>query len=247
MSCLVDYHCHLDLYPDFENLIDECEKNQIYTLAVTTTPKAFPRNYSLMSNKKYVRAALGLHPQLVASRASEIEIWKEYFTQTRYIGEIGLDAGTQFYKSFELQKEIFKTILEFCSRAGNKILSIHSVRSVKIVLDMIEKYSTHKTNGIVLHWFSGEAPHLQKAIELGCYFSINSQMLKNTKSQSLIKQIPINRLLTETDGPFSLTGTTTSRPINSKETIILLADLLKRNYDNTSEAIFSNMQHLETK
>ncbi len=62
---LVDYHCHLDLYPDFEKLIAECEKKEIYTLTVTTTPRAWPKNLALTKNLKFVRPALGLHPQLV--------------------------------------------------------------------------------------------------------------------------------------------------------------------------------------
>ena len=199
---LVDYHCHLDLYTDFEKVIEECEENQIHTLAVTTTPRAFPKNHELISGKKYVRAALGLHPQLVASRANEISLWVEYSDQTRYIGEIGLDAGTQYYKSFDLQKNVFKTILDTCAKKTGKILSIHSIRSAPTVLEMLEKSSVLTENQAVLHWFTGDASNLRKAVNLGCYFSINSEMLKTERSRNLITQIPIQKLLTETDGPF---------------------------------------------
>ena len=59
---LIDMHCHLDLYPDHEALISECDRLQIATLAVTTTPKAWKRNLELAKNSSHVRVALGLHP-----------------------------------------------------------------------------------------------------------------------------------------------------------------------------------------
>lgn len=244
-DCLVDYHCHLDLYPDFENIIDECEKNKVHTLAVTTTPRAFPKNYELTAGKEFVRAALGLHPQLVESRSAEIEIWREYFDQTRFIGEIGLDAGSKYYRSFQKQKDIFNTILETCSMSKDKILSIHSIRSAPIVLEMIEKSGVLTRNRAVLHWFSGEISSLQKAVSLGCYFSVNSEMLKTPRSRELVKQIPLGLLLTETDGPFTITGQSPSRPIHVSQTISLLSTLLNKPTEATSEIIFSNLQKLE--
>ncbi|MBN8789783.1 MAG: TatD family hydrolase [Terrimonas sp.] len=243
---LVDYHCHLDLYPDFENIIEECEKNEVHTLAVTTTPKAFPRNYELISKKKYVRAALGLHPQLVANRVDEIEIWKQYFDETRYIGEVGLDAGTQYYKSFELQKSVFQTILNTCANSREKILSIHSVRSVPIVLEMLERSSVLKKNKVVLHWFGGNANNLRKAVSLGCYFSINAEMFKSERSKELIRLLPLDKLLTETDGPFTYTNQVASRPINVLKTVELLAAMLGQEIASLAETLLSNLKKIES-
>src|SRR3990172_4211410 len=107
---LVDFHCHLDLYPDHAKSVQESEDAGVFTLAVTTTPKAWPRNYELTKVTRHVRAALGLHPQLVAERASELSVWEAYLPETRYVGEVGLDAGPRFYKSLELQKQIFEQI-----------------------------------------------------------------------------------------------------------------------------------------
>ncbi len=53
---MIDFHCHLDLYPDHAGVIAECERQEIFTLAVTTTPRAWPRNHELASPTKYVRA-----------------------------------------------------------------------------------------------------------------------------------------------------------------------------------------------
>src|SRR5687768_16793465 len=103
---LVDFHCHLDLYPDPAAAVAACERAEIRTLTVTTTPRAWPRNDALTTSTQYVSAALGLHPQLVSERASELELWKEYLPQTRYVGEVGLDAGPRFYRSLDIQKKV---------------------------------------------------------------------------------------------------------------------------------------------
>lgn len=72
----VDFHCHLDLYPNHEALIRECDREGVATLAVTTTPKAWARNQELASTSKHVRVALGLHPQLVAEREGEVALFE---------------------------------------------------------------------------------------------------------------------------------------------------------------------------
>ena len=76
MAQNVDFHCHLDLYHDHVAAVKYREDQKVFTLAVTTTPKAFPRNQELCEGLKYVRAAVGLHPQLVGERAQELSVWK---------------------------------------------------------------------------------------------------------------------------------------------------------------------------
>src|SRR5665811_338505 len=121
----VDFHCHLDLYPDFPSAVREAEEASVYTLTVTTTPKAWPRNNELTRGTRFVRAALGLHPQLVHERSNEIALWEKYLPETRYVGEVGIDSGPQYYRSVEMQKQIFERILQSCADAGGKILTVH--------------------------------------------------------------------------------------------------------------------------
>jgi TatD DNase family protein len=135
---LVDFHCHLDLYQDHGAVIDECERLGICTLTVTMTPKAWPRNRDLTRETRYVWAAHGLHPQLVAERIHELPLLETHLPETRYVGEVGLDAGSRFYRSFDQQKQVFERILTLCAQHGDKILTVHSVRAVTTILDMIE-------------------------------------------------------------------------------------------------------------
>jgi TatD DNase family protein len=61
----------------------------------------------------------------------------------------------------------------------------------------------YKVKNAVLHWYSGDLETLKELIEYGYYFSINTSMLQSTKGQNIIKTIPNNRLLIESDGPFT--------------------------------------------
>ena len=243
-SGLVDFHCHLDLYPDHAEAVAECEREEIFTLAVTTTPRAWPRNQELASPTKYVRAALGLHPQLVKDRAKEIELWREYLPRASYVGEVGLDASPRFYASFDMQKRIFETILRDCADRGGKILTIHSVRAVRAVLDMIETLLPPSRRSTVLHWFTGSRSEARRAVSLGCYFSINREMLRNERHHTMVASLPLDRLLTETDGPFVKIYGRDVRPSDVSQTIDALAQARSMPPSELAETVALNLKRL---
>lgn len=240
----VDFHCHLDLYQEFEKIVADCEREKIDTLAVTTTPLAWPRNKQLMLGKKHPRPALGLHPQLVKERSHEIDLWDKYLSEARYVGEVGLDAGPANYSSYELQQEIFTHILKSCSNAGKKVLSIHSVRSVPKVLELLDKHLTPNNCKFVLHWFSGSIGNAKAAVELGAYFSLNSQMIRNERTLNIIKQIPLDRILTETDGPFTERSGMPSHPRDVEQTVGELSSVLRYEHAELKSIISTNLQAL---
>ena len=143
-----------------------------------------------------------MHPQLVEERSGEIALFEKLLPESRYVGEVGLDAGPRHYRSLELQKSIFERILCLCANEGGKILSVHSVRATKLVLDLLERHLPNDRGSVVLHWFSGSAGEARRAAALGCYFSVNERMLASPNGRRILEEIPKNRLLTETDGPF---------------------------------------------
>ena len=173
----VDFHAHLDLYPDLVAAVRDCNLSRTATLAVTTTPQAFERNCEVAAESEYVRAALGLHPQLVAERAGELDMLERLLARTRYVGEVGLDAGPRHYRSLDVQVRVFRSILHLCAEAGDKILSVHSVRSGSRVLDLVEECLPKGRSTVVLHWFTGTAKDVRRGVALGCYYSVNEQML----------------------------------------------------------------------
>ncbi|MDP9607252.1 UNVERIFIED_ORG: TatD DNase family protein [Variovorax paradoxus] len=219
----VDFHCHLDLYPDHAELIDECDREGVATLTVTTTPKAWARNRKMAAHAKHVRVALGLHPQLVGERESEIALFESLLSESRYVGEVGLDAGPRFYKTFAAQERVFERILRACAEHGDKVLTVHSVRSVSKVLEHVEKSLPPGRGQVVLHWFTGSQSEARRAVDLGCYFSVNSEMLKGPRHRTLVEQLPVDRILTETDGPFVQSNGTPVRPREVAATVTELA------------------------
>lgn len=225
LNGLVDFHCHLDLYPDHVGAVRNAETAGVFTLAVTTTPRAWPRNHELAQGTTHVRAALGLHPQLVAEREGEIDLWDHYLSQTRYVGEVGLDAGPRFFRSLNAQKRVFQHVLQRCADAGDKIISVHSVRSAKTVLDHVEAYLPPGRGRIVLHWFTGTKNEAKRALDLGCFFSINAGMLNNESHAAMVRAIPLDRILTETDGPFTSTNGRPSQPTDVKVVLDALGRL----------------------
>jgi TatD DNase family protein len=243
-SSLVDFHCHLDLYPNHADAVEEAERGRVFTLAVTTTPRAWPRNYELTKDTHYIRAALGLHPQLVAKHHHELKLWEEYLPQTRYGGEVGLDASPRFYASFELQKDIFRRVLASCARDGGKIITVHSVRATKITLEMLQEHLPESRGKVVLHWFTGTKAQIKKAVALGYYFSINSEMLDDPIRRELVKGIPVDRLLTETDGPFTKTFGNPSKPVDVAHTIDQLAALHFLDPEEVKVIIRNNLLNL---
>lgn len=243
-NCLIDFHCHLDLYPDHAAAVREAEAAGVFTLAVTTTPKAWARNLELTRGTRHVRAALGLHPQLVSSRGDEIALWESLLPQTRYVGEVGLDAGPRFYKSLDAQREVFARVLRACAKADGKIISVHSVRSAKAVLDHVEEHLLRTNCRVVLHWFTGSQSEAKRAIELGCYFSVNRAMLESERGSALVRMLPLERMLTETDGPFTAIGRRPSMPSDVAGTIDSLGTLLGAPASDLGSAFKENLRRL---
>jgi TatD DNase family protein len=242
---LVDYHCHLDLYPDYEKRFADCGSANVELLAVTTTPKAWPRNKELCARFPHIRVALGLHPQLVGERPNELRIFENYLAETHFVGEVGLDASPRYYASFAEQKRIFQHILRMCAEAGDKILSIHSARSAREVLNCIELSLAGSRSRPVLHWFTGSNADAKRAVELGCYFSVNEQMFASPTIHRMLEVIPPNRLLTETDGPFLQIQNRPAQPGEVGGVVGMLAQALKRSTMQVEELLLNNLVVLE--
>jgi TatD DNase family protein len=199
---LFDMHCHVDLMPDMTEFARQASSENIGIFAVTTTPKAYDQETKMLKPFSNVRIGLGFHPQLVFERFGELRLFEKHIADAEYIGEIGLDFNRRFYFSKEKQLDAFNAIIEWCGNYSGKILSIHSIHSDKATLDILEKHTCTERNKCILHWFSGTLAQLQRAVEIGCYFSVNSAMLKSENGQKLLANIPLYRLLVETDAPF---------------------------------------------
>lgn len=189
---------HFDLYPDRDAVLDYIEKKRSYTIAVTNLPAVYERYVGKYDKLKYTMIALGYHPELVTQYPDQMAKFEKLLDFTRYIGEIGLDYSIGDMTAREKQFTIFQEIVEKCT-GKEKILSIHSRRAVSDVLKALEGFD----GKIILHWYSGSIRDMETALGRGYYFSINQQMISSRSGQVVISRLPSDRILLESDAPFT--------------------------------------------
>lgn len=239
---MIDFHAHLDLYPDPQEIARECKIKDIYVLSVTTTPSAWVGTSALAIPGSRINTALGLHPQVAHQRKGELEAFDRYLPDTRYIGEIGLDGTPEFKNYWADQLEVFSHILKACSCAGGRIISAHSRRATSAVLDYLEKFPDAGLT--VLHWFTGSKRDLERALSLGCWFSIGPAMLVSERSREMVKHIPTERVLTETDGPFAQVEKRSALPWDAQKATIQLARLWEVENKDAELILENNLQKI---
>ena len=218
---LFDTHFHLDLVEDNLGLLQRLEEMKIYTIAVTNLPKLFRHTEKLCEDLKYIRPALGYHPELASQYKNQFPKFGELIGNTRYIGEIGLDNLRKTAEDYSDQKEIFNGIINLCADKGDKILTIHSRRAEKQVVSMIGNNFPGK---IILHWYSGSLKDLEMALSYGFYFSINYNMTQSVNGAKIIEALPFERILIETDGPFTFLNSVPFTPLNTE---IIIKEIIR--------------------
>lgn len=193
----MDAHMHFDLYKDKNKILGYIEQKKSYTIAVTNLPEIYKQYVGIDEKYKFTKIALGYHPELVKDFPEQMETFKEMLPFARYIGEIGIDGTVRDKQIMLRQENIFDKILEVTS-GKDKILSVHSRFASKEVMQHLNGF-----NGkVILHWFSGRMQDLEEAVDKGCFFSINPQMIKSKAGETIISHIPVHRILLESDAPF---------------------------------------------
>ncbi len=239
---MIDFHCHLDLYPDPQAVVAGCIRANLDVLSVTTTPRAWAQTLAMSRGAPRVLTALGLHPELASQRKEEVALLEELLPTTRFVGEVGLDGSPELRATWSDQRAVFRRILDACDREGGRILSVHSRRAAGPVLDCLAESARRSTT--VLHWFSGTLAELKRAVELGCWFSVGRPMLTSTKGRALVAAMPQERVLTETDGPFVQENGRPIMPWEVADVVAELGVLWQVPTDGTQQQLNSNLSQL---
>ena len=134
---MLDTHCHIDLYPNPELILNDCEKAGFPILSMTNLPSHFERGYQFFRNRNKVRQALGMHPLYAHDHEKEFKKFLKNLSKTSYIGEIGLDFSKEGIETKEIQTQTFENILNAIVDQ-KKLLSIHSRRAEKDVLKLLK-------------------------------------------------------------------------------------------------------------
>jgi len=238
MSKLVDTHFHLDYYKDHGNIFREINDLNQYTLCVTNSPEVYLSCKHIYQDTKYVKFAVGFNPKMVNEQLFDLRNFNYAIKTSKYIGEVGLDFSKRLHLSRDAQITIFEQIVKIAS-CENKLLNIHSYMAEKAVLDILKQY---KTKGSIIHWYTGNEQYMEELIKIGCYFSINCNMIEIANRRKLLKMIPLNRILIESDGPFTKVNRKKYEPSLLDESYRLIGNAL--NIPNLKDLVFENFRKL---
>jgi len=238
MSKLIDMHFHLDFYPNHLQVYNGINKSCQHTLCVTNQPEIFEACMDMYPVTKYIQFGLGYNPQCVNDVPFNKSAFLRNLKRTKYIGEVGLDFSPKFYSKKDKQIEIFDFI---CENSKDKIMSVHCKKAE----EALYKILSHRNNlKVVLHWYSGDEFWLEKFLEFGAYFSINANMINTDSRRKIIGQIPIERLLIESDGPFTKIDGKKYTFDKLSRVYMSLGDLLKMDTEKVNEQISRNFRKL---
>lgn len=238
----MDFHCHLDLYPNAREVYAQTLQRNVFTWLVTTSPRAFEATSKVLGSHPRILISPGLHPEIVHERYQELPLLLEQIDATKAVGEVGLDGSRQFQRSYQLQREAFTSIVKRCHELGGRMLSIHSRQAVKDILDTLVSYPDYGT--AVLHWFSGGGSELRLAMDHGCWFSVGPAAFATAAGRSLAKKLPRDRVVLESDGPFAQIDGVSVMPWCSGLTNQLLAEAWGIPYDEVALILDNNAQRL---
>lgn len=235
-----DTHLHLDLYDNIPEIIEEIEKRQIYTIAVTNLPVLYNK-LDKKIHSKFILVAAGFHPELITEYGKYIpQMWK-FIEEARYIGEVGLDLINKSMVDCNNQIQFFEELIHRCNSHGGKILSVHSRGSEREVLSII---GNDFNGNIILHWYSGGLKLLEEAVEKGFYFSVNYSMIQSAKGKKIIERIPDDRILIESDGPFVKIKKKIFQPHDLEKIVIGLAKLKDNDLLDMERILSRNLKRI---
>ena len=203
---IFETHAHYDdeaFREDREALFDEMFANDIDTIInVGASFAGCEQSVALADSHEKIYAAVGIHPEDVEELTEARMAWlKKTASENQKvlaIGEIGLD----YYwmeSSKEEQKKFFKAQIELANKLDMPII-VHDRDAHGDTLDILKET---KPKGVV-HCFSGSKEMAREIIKLGMYIGLNGVVTFNNarKSLEVAKEIPIERLVLETDCPY---------------------------------------------
>jgi TatD DNase family protein len=207
----IDCHCHFDLVKeeDRQEILNKAEEKGVEkVISCSTSFESNKTNLKLKKKFENIEAGLGLYP-LNALELNEKELerafkfFEENIIKAGAIGEVGLDKKfTKNEEDLEKQKKVFERFIEL-GKKYDKPLIIHSRYAQRDVLELLEKKKAKK---VLLHGFTESGKLMKKAVEAGYFVGVGLIVLENELVQERVKEIPLEKVLFETDCPIRILG-----------------------------------------
>lgn len=188
----IDLHAHIDPSIEASDLI------ALQAVVFVATRSLAEFNRTRRRRDPITIWGVGAHPALpeALQHFSAIELHSA-IRSTPLVSEVGMDASSPASRA--QQTRVLGEILAI-TKDEPRIVSIHSAGATSWVLDAL---ADHPQKGAVLHWWRGQPGETARAVELGCFFSVNKSELKRP---TVIGRVPWDRLLLETDHPYGDRG-----------------------------------------
>ncbi len=206
---MIDSHCHLDHDPLFSNLkqviINSKREGIDKILTICTTVKSFKNIIKIIKVDNMIYGTFGIHPHETSNNILESsEIKKSVNDNEKIIGvgETGLDF---YYNNSDKDSQIrsFKNHIEAAIDLQIPLI-VHSRSAENDTYNILKKYYQKKKLKILMHCFTGSKDFAHKMLSLDAMFSASGIItFKNSLDlQMTFKEIPLDKLLIETDSPF---------------------------------------------
>lgn len=201
-----DAHVHLadarlkDTLPDILSAYEAI--GLAHAVVVGSTPQDWSDVFELTQQDRRLVPAVGLHPWKVNDTPAD---WKAQFLDyldrgVAVVGEIGLD---QWIEGHDIERQIVAFTWQLAHAAVRDLpTSIHCLKAHEPLLQMLRQLRLPK-RGFKLHAYNGPVDSMSPLLDLGAYFSFNAGQLKSNAKRihELIRRVPDDRLLVETDAP----------------------------------------------
>jgi len=204
---LVDAHIHLS-DDDYSGCVDEIVQEAKALSVVALVSNSMDLKTSIGSLElaerfpSMVYAAVGIHPWTVNDLTDDqFQETIDFISKKAKskglvaIGEIGLDF--KYMNIWNRQLKVFDSMLHLAEKLVLPVI-IHSRGTTAQIVDMLPSYSVKK---VLLHWFSNPISALTKAVDHGFYISEGAPVVFSNGIRDVVKKVPMENLLTETDGP----------------------------------------------
>ncbi|MFA5406202.1 MAG: TatD family hydrolase [Candidatus Nanoarchaeia archaeon] len=244
---LADVHCHLtheQFKKDLPMVIKRAKNVTIHCAGSCLSDNELVLD--LAQQYPNIKASLGLYPwDAVALNEAQVDtcldMIKRHIKEVVSIGEVGLDHHWgKAEADWEYQAWVFDKALEL-AESTNKPVVVHTRQAEAECLELMSHHSVKA----IIHSYTGPMKLVPGFLEQGYYFSIPAVVVRSNSFQSLVKQVPVDRLFTETDAPFMapIIGQR-SEPINVKDGLKKIAELKGLTIKQAETALTKNYKEL---
>lgn len=205
---LFDTHVHLNVKQfaaDREETIQRAFDNGVkYMVVVGFDRETIPLAIEIAEQHETIYAAVGWHPVDAIDMTAEDLSWIEELTEhpkVVAIGEMGLDYHWDKSPK-DVQKEVLRKQIRLAKKVNMPII-IHNREATEDIIDILKEENAQEVGGI-MHCYNDSVEYVQTCLDMNFYISLGGPVtFKNAPlPKEVAAQVPLNRLLIETDAPF---------------------------------------------